>query len=140
MYLSVGRLSYSTRRADTGPMQDVLVQTNQTAVIAQTEEPAGVEDIEGIAAVEGVDGIFIGQADLSVGYGYNHQTSGELFAAFERYGAAAKAKGKTYMSWVANGAKAKGRSKYGVSMYFIGSEHSWMLWGANVDAASVHEI
>lgn len=132
----------STRWAGfaTRPMPDVLALTDQTVVIAQIEEPAGVEDIEGIAAVEGVDGIFIGPADLSVGYGYNHQTSDELFAAFERCGAAAKANGKTYMSWVPNGAKAKEWSKYGMSMFFIGSEHSWMLRGANADAAGVHEI
>jgi 2-keto-3-deoxy-L-rhamnonate aldolase RhmA len=37
-----------------------------------------VEDIEGIASVVGVDGIFIGPADLSVDYGYNHQTSEEF--------------------------------------------------------------
>ena len=63
-----------------------------------------------------------------------------FFSAFERCGAAAKANGKTHMSWVPNGAKAKEWSKYGMSMFFIGSEHSWMLRGANADAAGVHEI
>jgi 2-keto-3-deoxy-L-rhamnonate aldolase RhmA len=99
-----------------------------------------VEDIEGIASVECGDSIFIGPADLSVDYGYNHQTSEELFAAFERCAVAAKANGKTYMSWLANDAKAKEWSKYGMNMFLVGSEHSWMLRGANVDAAGVHEI
>ena len=44
------------------------------------------------------------------------------------------------MSWLANDAKAKEWSKYGMNMFLVGSEHSWMLRGANVDAASVHEI
>lgn len=125
----------------TQAMPDLLKRSqDETIVIAQIEEPEGVEAVEDIAATEGVDGIFIGPADLSVGYGYDHQTSDEMFAAFERCGKAAKANGKTYMTFVPNAAKAAEWQKYGLSMFFIASEHSWMRAGAAADAKGVHAL
>ncbi|MCF6445162.1 HpcH/HpaI aldolase/citrate lyase family protein [Nereida sp. MMG025] len=132
----------STRWAGfaTRSMPCVMDQDAQTIVIAQIEEPAGVDAAQDIAAVDGIDGLFIGPADLSVGYGYDHQASDELTAALAHVGQAAKAQGKAYMSWVPNAQKAQEWSAYGMSMFFIGSEHAWMLNGARADAAGVHEI
>ena len=133
----------STRWAGfaTRPMGDVLAQDNQTIVMAQIEEPEGVEVCEGIAAVDGIDALFAGPADLSVGYGYDHQSSDELMAAFKSVGEAAHAQGKAYVTFVPNAAKAKEWARdYGLSMFFIASEHSWMRAGAAADAKGVHEI
>lgn len=132
----------STRWAGfaTRSMSSVLEQSSETVVIAQIEEPEGAEAAEAIAAVEGVDGLFIGPADLSVGYGFDHQNSDELMAALEAVGRAAKSNGKTYMSWVPNAAKAKEWAAFGMTMFFIGSEHAWMLNGARADAAGVHAM
>ena len=44
-------------------------------MLAQIEEPAGVDKATEIAAIDGIDGLFVGPADLSVGYGYDHQNS-----------------------------------------------------------------
>ena len=109
-------------------------------VIAQIEEPEGVDASEAIAATDGIDGLFLGPADLSVGYGHDNQTSDELFAAMDRVGKAAMAAGKAYVSWVANAQKAQEWSAYGMSCFFISSEHAWVRSGATAEARGVHEI
>lgn len=125
----------------TQTMPDLLARSQrETIVIAQIEEPEGVDAVEAIAAVEGVDGIFIGPADLSVGYGKSDQTSPELYAAIERCGAASKAHGKAYMTFVPDAAKAAEWQKYGLSMFFIASEHNWMRAGAKEAADGVHAL
>jgi len=127
---------YATRA-----MPDILAQSrNETVVIAQIEEPEGVEAAVDIAAVDGVDALFLGPADLSVAYGYEHQTSEELMSALERVGQACKAAGKAYVSFVPNAAKAKEWQKYGLSVFFVGSEHAWMLSGARAVAEGVHAL
>ncbi|MEM9973571.1 MAG: aldolase/citrate lyase family protein [Pseudomonadota bacterium] len=133
----------STRWAGfaTQKMDDLLDRSAaETIVIAQIEEPAAVEAAGEIAAVEGIDGLFIGPADLSVGYGKRDQTSPELEAALATVGAAAKAAGKAYMTFVPNAAAAKAWAAHGLTMFFIASEHSWMRAGAAADAAGIHGL
>ncbi|WP_425038317.1 HpcH/HpaI aldolase family protein [Primorskyibacter sp. S187A] len=133
----------STRWADyaTRAMPDLLDASAETIVLAQIEEPAGVEAADAIAAVEGIDGLFLGPADLSVGYGHRDQTSDDLARAFASVGAACRAHGKHYMTFVANGAQAQSRAaQYGVTGFMVGSEHGWARAGANADAADVHAI
>lgn len=122
-------------------MPDLLKKSQEeTVVMVQIEEPDGVADCEAIAATNGIDAVFLGPADLSVGYGHDHQTSEDLFAAIERVGNAAASSGKAYVSWVANAQKAQEWSAYGMSCFFISSEHSWMRAGATAEARGVHEI
>ena len=133
----------STRWAGyaTQSMPDMLKKSaDETIVMAQIEEPEGVDACEAIAATDGIDALFLGPADLSVGYGHDNQTSDDLFAAMERVGKAADAAGKAYVSWVANAQKAQEWSQYGMSCFFISSEHSWMRAGATAEARGVHEI
>lgn len=133
----------STRWAGyaTQSMPDLLKKSaEETVVMAQIEEPEAVEAAEAIAATDGIDALFLGPADLSVGYGHDHQTSDDLFAAMERVGKATEAAGKAYVSWVANAQKAQEWSAYGMSCFFISSEHSWMRAGATAEARGVHEI
>jgi len=127
---------YATR-----PMPEILEQSrNETVVIAQIEEPEGVDAAAGIAGVDGVDALFVGPADLSVAYGYDHQTSDELMAALESVGKATKDAGKAYVTFVPNAEKAKEWQKYGLSVFFVASEHSWMLNGAKAVAEGVHDL
>lgn len=133
----------STRSAGyaTRAMPDVMARAAaECVVMAQIEEPEGVEACEAIAATDGIDALFIGPADLSVGYGFDHQNSDELRAALERVGQAARAAGKAYVSWVANAEKARDWSKYGMSCFFIASEQSWMRNAASAEARGVHAI
>lgn len=133
----------STRWAGyaTQSMPDLLARSREeTVVMAQIEEPEGVDECAVIAATDGIDALFLGPADLSVGYGHDSQASEDLFAAMERVGQAAAAAGKAYVSWVANAQKAQEWSSYGMSCFFISSEHAWMRAGATAEARGVHEI
>ncbi|MEM1374821.1 MAG: aldolase/citrate lyase family protein [Pseudomonadota bacterium] len=132
----------STRWAGfaTRKMPDILDQSAETVLIAQIEEPAGVEAADAIAATDGIDGLFLGPADLSVGYGKRDQSSEELARAFETCGAAAKAHGKAFMTFVGNATQAESLAHHGLTMFFIASEHSWMRAGAAAEAMGIHNI
>lgn len=134
----------STRWAGytTRSMPELLEQSKtETIVIAQIEDIEGVDNADAIAATKGIDGIFLGPADLSVAYGHDHQTSEDLMRAIERVGMAAKAHGKTYMTFTPNVAKsAEWFERFGFTMFFVASEHSWMLQGAKSVAEGVHGI
>lgn len=132
----------STRWAGfaTRKMSDVLAQDDQTVMIAQIEEPAGVDHAETIAATPGIDGLFLGPADLSVGYGHEDQGSADLAAAYEKCGEAARKAGCAYMTFVGNAAQAEALAHHGLTMFFIASEHSWMRSGAAAEAMGIHEI
>lgn len=125
----------------TRPMHDILDQsTNETLVLAQIEEPEAVLAAAEIAAVPGIDGLFVGPADLSVAYGKTDLGSQELAAALASVGAAAGANGKAMVTFVPNIEVARDWAKYGITVFFVGSEHSWMLQGAKSTAAGIHGL
>ena len=134
----------STRWAGyaTKKMPDLLAQSqDETVVIAQIEEPAAVEIADSIARIKGIDGLFAGPADLSVGMGYKNQDSNELKAALKKVGVAAKENGKGYASFIGDADQAKSWAEdYGVNMFFVGSEHSFMRNKANEISLRVKEI
>ncbi len=123
------------------PMPELLAQSQtETIVIAQIEDIEGVHNADAIASTKGIDGLFLGPADLSVAYGYDHQTSPELMAAIESVGHAAQTHGKTYMTFTPNAEKAAEWQKFGFTMFFVASEHSWMINGAKAVATGIHAI
>ena len=133
----------STRWAGyaTQSMSDLMARSQaETVVMAQIEEPEGVDICEAIAATDGIDALFVGPADLSVAYGHENQTSNDLVHALEQFGRAADAAGKAYVSWVANAQKAQEWAQYGMSCFFISSEHAWMRAAATAEARGVHNI
>jgi 2-keto-3-deoxy-L-rhamnonate aldolase RhmA len=133
----------STRWAGfaTRPMADVLAQSAaETVVIAQIEEPEGVEAAAEIAAVSGIDGLFAGPADLAVCYGTGDPSSTEVTTALERTGTAAKAAGKRFMTFAGSAASGQSLASLGVTMFFVASEHAFMLRGANAEAAALHDL
>ena len=120
------------------PMPETLARSaRETVVLAQIEEPAGVAAAAEIAAVDGIDGLFIGPADLSVSLGKTDTESSELHAAYAAVGAACKAHGKALVTWAPSAAKAADWAPYGVSMWFVGSEQTWMLNGARAAVADM---
>jgi len=120
----------------TKSMPDLLEKSQrETVVIAQIEEPYAVPLASEIAAIDGIDALFSGPADLSVGMGYDHQNSPELHAALKSIGDAAKAYGKGYASFVPNAQVGRDwAEKYGVTMFYVGSEHGFMRSAANAIA------
>ncbi|SNT01912.1 HpcH/HpaI aldolase family protein [Tropicimonas sediminicola] len=131
----------STRWAGfaTRPMKDVLQQSiDETIVIAQIEEPAGVEAAADIAAVDGIDGLFVGPADLAVCYGKTDMSDPKVLDAMRRTGAVAQTAGKAFMTFAANSSAAPALIDMGVTMFFVASEHAFMLRGANAEADALH--
>ncbi len=132
----------STRWAGFGtrPMSDVLQQSQtETIIIAQIEEPEGVDVVDEIASIDGIDGLFAGPADLAVCYGSADTTSPPVIEAMKTIGAAARANSKTYMTFAASAAQCPPLINLGVSMFFMASEHAFMLKSANeeVDALRI---
>lgn len=130
----------STRWAGFGtrPMADLLAQSiEETIVIVQIEEPEGVEAADAIAAVDGIDGIFVGPADLAVCYGKTDMSDPVVLDAMGVTGQAAKRAGKTFMTFAANAGAAPKLKELGVTMFFVASDHGFMLNGANAAAKAL---
>jgi 2-keto-3-deoxy-L-rhamnonate aldolase RhmA len=133
----------STRWAGfaTRAMPDLLAASAETLVIAQIEDPEAVDAVEEIAATPGIDALFLGPADLSVGYGHDRQDNADVARAYARTGEAARASGRAFMTFVPDAERAKAmHADYGVSVFFIASEHTWMLQGARRDVAGIRAI
>ena len=96
-----------------------------------------------IAEPERCDQIFriAPPADLSVGYGKTDQTSEELQAALRSVGEAARAANKAYMGFVGTVEQAaEWHEKYGLTVFFVASEHNWLRAGAAAVAKGVHKL
>ena len=131
----------STRWAGfaTRPMADVLAQSvAETVVIAQIEEPEGVEACEAIAATDGIDGLFVGPADLAVCLGTTDQASAPVRDAMRTVGEACARHGKAFMTFTGSTAAAPALRELGVTMFFVGSDHAFMMAGAKAAADELH--
>jgi 2-keto-3-deoxy-L-rhamnonate aldolase RhmA len=132
----------STRWAGfaTRPMADVMAQTEETIVIAQIEEPEGVEAAAEIAAVDGVDGLFVGPADLAVCYGLTNPNDPQVRDAMKTVADASHAKGKAFMTFAAHSDAGAELNDLGVTMFFVASEHAFVLSEANRTAEALHKL
>ena len=90
--------------------------------------------------LHGIDGLFVGPADLTVAYGADADAAAKLETALARVGAATQAHGKAYMSFVADTAKAAEWRKYGMTMFYVASEHGFMLSAARGAAQGIHGL
>lgn len=126
---------YATRK-----MPDILKQSKtETMVLAQIEEPEGVEAIEAIAAVPGIDGLFVGPADLAVCYGLTDIGAPKVRDAMRRVGEAAKRHSKALITFAPDATSASDLRALGVTMFFIGSEHAFVLQGAKAVAEGIRK-
>lgn len=133
----------STRWAGYGTrsMADVLAAAAGTLVVAQIEDPEAVEAVEAIAATDGIDALFLGPADLTVGYGHETQANADVARAYARTGEAARQSGRAFMTFVPDAAKARAlHAEHGVSVFFVASEHAWILQGARREMAGIRDI
>lgn len=133
----------STRWAGfaTRPMTEVLEQSErETVVFAQIEEPEAVEAADEIAATEGIDGLFVGPADLSVCLGTTDQTSAPVRDAMRHVGEACKRHGKAFMTFAPNADSGAELQALGVSLFFVASEHAFMLNAAKSAATALHAL
>ena len=113
------------------PMSDIINEAKKrTVVIAQIEEAAGVDSINEIAAVEGLDAVFLGPSDLSLSYGQTDLDSQFLVDAMEKVGEAAARNKINYITFITDIIKINDWQKYGFTTYVLGSEHAWIMRGA----------
>jgi 2-keto-3-deoxy-L-rhamnonate aldolase RhmA len=108
----------------------------QNIVIAQIEDPSGVDEVDEIAAVEGIDALFIGKADLTVGYGASDPSDEIIEKAYDKIVAAGKKAGKPVAGFVGGVKAIAGVRERGISVGFVGSEQSLILSGARAIAAA----
>ena len=122
----------------TQTMPDILARSHpETLVLAQIEEPEGVEAAAEIAAISGIDGLFVGPADLSVCFGKQDLDSDELDQAFKSVSIAAKTSGKAMVTFVAMPERAEQWSGYGISVWLVASELTWIAQAANTIVADM---
>ena len=122
-------------------MPEVLAQSaEETIVIGQIEEPEGVAAINEIAATDGLDGVFVGPADLAICLGLADINAAPVLDAMRMVADAAKRHGIAAMTFTLNAASANALMKYGISTFFIGSDHAFALATAKQIAADVHAI
>ena len=131
----------STRSAGyaTKTMPEVLAMTEDTVVLGQIEEPEGVDAVEAIAATPGLDGLFVGPADLAVGYGETDMNAPVVLDAMKKVGDATKANGKSAVTFTPNMGNFDTLHGAGMNMLFFASEHAWMLSGARAVVAEFKE-
>lgn len=130
----------STRWAGyaTRPMADILQQSkDETVILAQIEEPEAVEAIDAIAAVNGIDALFVGPADLAVCYGLTDPAAPQVRDAIRRVGEAAKKHGKCLVTFAPNTSWVPDLKALGVTMFFVASEHTFILNAANQIASDI---
>tara|TARA_R110001592_G_scaffold138140_2_gene356711 strand:- start:3329 stop:4093 length:765 start_codon:yes stop_codon:yes gene_type:complete len=130
----------STRWAGyaTRTMADILQQSeDETVILAQIEEPEAVEAIDEIAAVDGIDALFVGPADLAVCYGLTDPAAPQVRDAIGRVGEAAKKHGKCLVTFAPNTSWVPDLKALGVTMFFVASEHTFILNAANQIASDI---
>jgi len=130
----------STRWAGyaTRSMADILKQSeDETVILAQIEEPEAVEAIDEIAAVDGIDALFVGPADLAVCYGLTDPAAPQVRDAIGRVGQAAKKHGKCLVTFAPNTSWVPDLQALGVTMFFVASEHTFILNAANQIASDI---
>lgn len=124
---------YATRK-----MPDVLKQSiDETVILAQIEEPEAVDAIDEIAAVDGIDALFVGPADLAVCYGLTDPAAPKVRDAIGKVGEAAKKHGKCLVTFAPNTSWVPDLKALGVTMFFVASEHAFILNEANKIAADI---
>jgi 2-keto-3-deoxy-L-rhamnonate aldolase RhmA len=103
---------------------------NHTCVIAQIEDVEAVNDIDAICQVEGIDCIFIGRMDLTVALGQTNPSHPDVLAAVELIVKAANKYGKNCGMFVGDLSELPHWISLGVSLFLLGSDHGFMLSGA----------
>jgi 2-keto-3-deoxy-L-rhamnonate aldolase RhmA len=133
-YAGSSRAAHYTQK----PMaQHIADSSAQTVVVAQIEDPEAIENIEEIASVGDIDCLFIGRADLAVGYGATRTDDPQVVAAAEHVCACARAAGKAIGTFVSDLTEIPRWKSLGVSLYLLESDQVFLLRGASTLLASV---
>lgn len=112
-------------------MNDYIAEADsQTTVIAQIEDVDAVKNIEQIVKVNNIDGIFLGRADLTVGFGATSTSDTVVVDAVKHVCDIARSANMPIAAYAHKSEIAMLRD-LGVTMFTVGSEHSLIQNGAN---------
>jgi len=103
----------------------------QTCVIAQIEDLSAVDDIDAICQVDGIDCIFIGRMDLTVALEQTDPSHPDVMNAVDKVVVATQKYGKNCGMFVGDLTELPHWISKGVSLFLLGSDHGFMLSGAN---------
>lgn len=108
----------------------------ETVVIAQIEEPKGIEASGAIAAVDGIDALFFGPADVTVCIGETDLNAQPVRDHMKYVAEQAKKSDKRTFTFTPHTRFIPELTALGISGFFVGSEHNFMLAGAKDVVAS----
>ncbi len=115
----------------TKSMQEHLTYSaNHTAVIVQIEDIAALEHVAQIATVDGIDALFVGRVDLAVAM-QKSVSDKDVIATVEDICAAAHEAGTAVGLFTPDFDEIPGWIEKGASLFLLGSDHSFLLGGAN---------
>ncbi|PKI03429.1 HpcH/HpaI aldolase/citrate lyase family protein [Glaciecola sp. 33A] len=123
----------STRMAGytTNNMQQNLAHNaNNTVVIAQIEDIDALDQLDAICQVKGVDCLFIGRMDLTVALGETDPNASKVLETVAKIVQVANKYELATGMFIANLDELDHWLKQRVSLFLLGSDHSFMLAGA----------
>ncbi|WP_425092165.1 HpcH/HpaI aldolase family protein [Tropicimonas sp. S265A] len=119
-------------------LSDHLAMTpDEITLICQIEDPPGAGACRDIAAVEGVDALFVGRADLAVGYGKTDFFDAEVAAKSVEV---LSAQGAATGLYCAPGENLGPLAEAGATVFVIGSDHTCLKRGSADDLAAVRAL
>ena len=124
----------STRAAGytTRPMREHLEDgASATTVIIQVEDREAVDAIDELCSVDGVDCLFIGRVDLTVSLNADSPSAEVVLKALKKICRTGQEAGKSIGMFISAPEEARKWMDYGVNLFLSGSEHAFILRGAN---------
>lgn len=124
----------STRFAEyttAGIPKTLSKNSNETCVIAQIEDLVALDEIDEICQVQAIDCIFIGRIDLTISLGQTNPSHPSVLAAVETIVNACNKHNKACGMFVGNLDELPKWKELGVSLFLLGSDHNFLLSGAN---------
>lgn len=124
----------STRFAEyttAGIAKTLVKNVTETCVIAQIEDLEALDDIEQICQIDEIDCIFVGRIDLTISLGETNPSNEKVLAAVNTIVNACQKYNKPCGMFVANLEELPLWKQAGVTVFLLGSDHNFLLSGAN---------
>ena len=110
--------------------QNIEHNHTNTAIIAQIEDLEALNELSGICQVDGLDCLFIGRMDLTVALGETDPGAAIVIKTIQQIIDVAQQYNVTVGMFVANLDELPMWIEKQVSLFLLGSDHSFMLTGA----------
>ncbi|TDF35622.1 aldolase [Alteromonadaceae bacterium M269] len=115
----------------TKPLAENLANNKRnTTVIAQIEDADALTELDAICAIDEIDCIFIGRMDLTISLGETNPKADSVIQAVNTIVDKANQYNKAIGMFVGDLSELGDWIKKGVSVFLLGSDHNFMLSGA----------